>query len=115
MKQIENRIDHHRATIIGTIATAHLLVSVVLFFVCGAVTMSRFDGGGPSELTAFLLNGAFEILGLPLLSPILLLKIAHTGIWGWLFFLGNSLLWGWAGWRAIRFWRSRHGGALENS
>jgi hypothetical protein len=114
MEQIENRIDDHRAKVIGTIAALHFLLSVVLFFVCSAVSSSRFDGGGPSDVTAFLLKGAFEILSFPLLTAILALKIANTGIWGWLFFLGNSLVWGWAGWRAIRFWRSRHGAALEN-
>jgi len=110
----ENRFDHHRARVVCTIAGVHFLLSVAMFLLRMASSNSRFDGGGPSDLTALLLNSAFEVLSFPLLSAILWLKIANTGIWGWLGFIGNSLLWGWAGWRAIRFWRSRHSGALDN-
>jgi len=110
----ENRFDHHPAKIVGTIAGVHFLLSVAMFILSMASTNSRFDGGGPSDLTALLLNSAFEILSFPLLSTILWLKIANTGMWGWLGFIGNSLLWGWACWRAMRFWRSRRGGALDN-
>jgi hypothetical protein len=111
MKQIEDRLDHHRAKIFGTITVLHFLLSVALFFLWGAVVSSRFDAGGPPDLTLILVNGAFKILSFPLLMGILLLKIPDTGIWGWLLFLGNSLLWGWAGWSAIRVWRSRRGDA----
>lgn len=111
---MKNRIDHHRATIIGTIATVHFLLSVALFFLRVGEGMSRFDGAGPPDLTTLLLNGAFEILSFPLLTAFLLLKIANTGIWGWLLILANSVLWGCAGWKAIRFRRSRRGGAIEN-
>ena len=108
MKKNENRIEHRRATIICTIAAVHFLLSVVLLFLVAGASMSRFDGGGPSDLTALLLKSAFEILRFPLATAIELLEIRNTGVWGWLVFIGNSLLWGWAGWRAIRFWRSRH-------
>jgi hypothetical protein len=60
-----------------------------------------------------LILGAFKLLSFPLLMGLLSLKIAGTGMWGWLGFLANSLLWGWLGWRAIRYWRSRHGAAPE--
>ena len=114
MEPIESRVDLHRARIIGAIAAVHFLLSVALFFLNGAISMSRFDGGGPSDLTALLLKSTFEMLSFPLLMGLLLMKIANTGLWGWLGFLTNSLLWGWAGWRAIHFRRSRHGGALVN-
>jgi hypothetical protein len=107
VNQIENPIDHRRTTIICTIVAVHLLLSVLLFFLWGAVTMSRFDGGGPADFPALLVNGAFKVLCFPLLTALLLLEIPNTGMWGWLGFLGNSVLWGWVGWRAIRFWRSR--------
>ncbi|HYJ41753.1 MAG TPA: hypothetical protein VEW08_13255 [Steroidobacteraceae bacterium] len=110
----EDRVDHHRAMIIGTIAAVHFLLSVALFFLMMASGMSRFEGRGPSDLTHHLLNSAFEIWTFPLVTGFRLLEIANTGIWGWLVFLGNSALWGWVGWRAIRFWRSRHGVAPEN-
>jgi hypothetical protein len=114
MKQADGRIEHHRTRIIGTIAAAHFLLSVAFFFLSMASSMSRFDGAGPSDLTALLLNGAFETLWFPLALGFTMLKIANTGVWGWIPVLANSVLWGWAGWRAIRFLRSRHGGALEN-
>jgi hypothetical protein len=107
MNQVENPIDRHRAAFIGTIAGFHLLLSVAVFFLNAGVSMSRFDGMGPSDLTAFLINGAFELLSFPLLTTMLLLKFANTGMWGWLGFLANSVLWGWVGWRAVRFRRSR--------
>jgi hypothetical protein len=74
----------------------------VLFFVGSAITMSRLDGEGPSDAIALLVDGAFAILSFPLLIAFQMLKIANTGAWGWLLLLGNSLLWGWAGWRAVR-------------
>jgi hypothetical protein len=107
MKHNENRIDSHGAKAVCTIAAVHFLLSVVLFVLWGATTMSSFDHGTPPDLTALLVKTAFEILSFPLSTAILLLKIANTGMWGWLGFLANSLLWGWAGWRAIRFWRER--------
>jgi hypothetical protein len=113
MEKIENRSDHHRATIIGTIAAVHFLSSVVLLFLSAASSMSRIDGAGPSNLTHLLLNSAFQMLIFPLAKAFMLLEIANTGMWGWLVFLGNSVLWGWAGWRAIRYWRSRQGTAPE--
>lgn len=107
MKHVKNRIDTRGARIIGTIAIVHLLLSVVLFFLWGASTMSSFDSGVPPGLTALLVKSAFEILSFPLLTALLLLKTAGTGMWGWLGFLANSLLWGWAGWEATRFRRYR--------
>jgi hypothetical protein len=112
MEQIENRIDRQRAKIIGAITAVHFLLSVVFFFLWAASSNLRFDGEGPSDLTHLLLGSAFQILSFPLLTTFLLLKIANTGMWGWLVFLGNSALWGWAGWKALRFWRSRRGGSL---
>ena len=114
MNQNETRLDHHRATTIGTIAAVHFLLSVALFLLSLASSNLRFDGGGPSDLTALLLNSTFKMLSFPLLTAAWLLKTASAGVWGWLWFLGNSVLWGWAGWRAIRFWRSRQGGALDD-
>ena len=76
--------------------------------------MSRFDGGGPADLVDLLLKNVFEILRFPLATTFQLLEIRNTGVWGWLMYLANSVLWGWAGWRSIRYWRSRHGGALDN-
>jgi len=111
MEQTENRMDHRRAKIIGTIAAVHFLLSVALFFLWAASSMSRFDGEGPSDLTHLLLTSAFETLSFPVWKTVQLLQIRNTGVWGWLGFLCNSVLWGWAGWRAIRFWRSRHGAA----
>jgi len=107
MEQTENRIDHHRARIIGTITAAHFLLSVALFLLMLASGNARFEGGGPSDLTQLLLDGAFQILSFPLWAAFLRLRIADPGIWAWLAFLANSVLWGWAAWRAIRFWRSR--------
>ena len=107
-------MHHHRARTIATIAAVHFLLSIALFLLSLASSNSRFDGGGPSDLAALLLNSAFAMLSFPLVTAALLLKTASAGVWGWLWFLGNSVLWGWAGWRAIRFWRSRHGSALEN-
>lgn len=81
MEPIESRVDLHRARIIGAIAAVHFLLSVALFLLNGAISMSRFDGGGPSDLTALLLKSAFEFLSFPLLMGLLLLKIANTGLW----------------------------------
>lgn len=106
MEQIENPVDHHRAKIIGTIAIVHFLLTVSLFFVVTGNSMAQFDGRGLSSFPTLLLNGAFHVLSFPLLTGFLLLKIANTGIWGWLPFVANSLLWGWAGWRVVRFRRS---------
>ena len=114
MHQDENRIDHRRATIISTITAVHFLLSVVLLFLVAGASMSRFDGEGPSDLTALLLKNAFEIWRFPLATAFELLEIRNTGVWGWFVYLANSVLWGWAGWRAILFWRSRHVGALGN-
>lgn len=108
MEQLANRIDQRRATIIGSIAAVHFVVCVALFFLMLASSMSRFDGAGPSDFADLLVKGAFQISSFPLVTGFLLLKIANTGVWGWLPVLANSVLWGWAGWRAIRFWRSRH-------
>ena len=109
MNKTQSPIDQHRTAIIGTIAAVHLLLSVALFFLVLASGMSRFDGAGPSDLVDLLLSSAFKALSFPLLMLAFTLPIfKNSGIWGWLPFLANSLLWGWAGWRAIRFWRSRH-------
>jgi hypothetical protein len=114
MKHTEDQIEHRRTTIISTIAAVHFLLSVVLLFLVAGTSMSRFDGGGPAYLTALLLKNAFELLRFPLATAFQLLEIRNTGVWGWLVYLANSVLWGWAGWRAIRYWRSRQGGALDN-
>jgi len=106
---VENLIDRRRTIIIGTITAAHFLLTAAMLFLVGAASMSRFDGGGPSELAMLLLRGAFQVLTLPLVTPLLMLKIPDTGLWGWALFLANSALWGWAGWRLIRLSRIRRG------
>jgi len=107
MEQIESRIDHRRAKIVGTIVAIHFLLSVALFFLMMVSSNSRFEGGGPSDLTQLLLNSAFEVSSVPLLKAFFLLKIANTGMWTWLVFFANSVLWGWVGWKVVRLWRSR--------
>jgi hypothetical protein len=107
MSLIEASVDHRRATIIGVVAVFHFLITAALFFLLMASGSSRFEGGGPPDLVYQLLKGTFSILISPALTAALYLKIANTGTWGWLGFLGNSALWGWVGWRVIRSWRSR--------
>ncbi len=98
-----------RTTIIVTLAAAHFVLTAAMLFIMGASSMADFDAGHPSGISTALLNGAFHILCLPLVTPFLLLQFAGTGMWGWLVFLANSLLWGWAGWRLIRHFRIMRG------
>jgi hypothetical protein len=115
MQQVDNRTLRHRGRIICTIATVHFVLSAAMLFMTMASSMSRFDGAGPSDLAALTLMGLFGVLSFPLLGLFLKLDIAHTGIWGWIPFIANSLLWGWAAWRAIRFWRSKHAAIFDRS
>lgn len=105
----ESRWDRHRALIIGAMTAAHFLLSVAGFLSMATATSSRFDGGGPSDATYLILKGTFDILSLPFVMPLLAIHIPDMGPWGWFIFLANSSVWGWAGWRIIRFWRSRAG------
>jgi hypothetical protein len=105
--QQDHRISRRRGLIIGAIAAGHYLLTLFMLLMMLGTTMARFDGGNPSRLSESFFEGAFAVLASPMFALLQLFDIKRTGLWGGLGFIANSVLWGWAGWRVIRFRRTR--------
>lgn len=76
------------------IAVIHLVVSVIITFMAVGATMARFDSGLPPNQSEQLIIWGAELLNFPMVYLASKISRFNVGVFGWLIFIFNSLLWG---------------------
>lgn len=91
------------------VTAIHFFTSIVLWFYIFGMGMARFDSGAPESAAESVMRWAFAILSFPLLKLLERMPVARfPGLWGYVPFLGNALLWG-AAVPGIRWWLRARG------
>src|SRR5687767_13169486 len=81
-------------SITGAVAAIHFVVYGIVFFMFLGQSMDGFDRPVPPTIGRDITKVAFHILSLPLVAPLLWLKVTGLGMASWLVFIANSVCWG---------------------
>jgi hypothetical protein len=79
--------------IVGYLTLAHLIVTVGLLLFSFGASMDRFDSGRMPTFHERLAESGFTVFQLPLMPLLRFSPIRFPGLWGYIPFLVNSLVW----------------------
>jgi len=80
--------------LIGVWGVIQTIVTFVLFILSYASTMRRFDSGdATTTLMDHVIGGAAQAFAFPVVTLLMALSIRIHGLWGWVPFILNGLLW----------------------
>jgi hypothetical protein len=81
------------ARLIVVLAMIQTAVSFVLSLLTFASAMHRFDNGGEPTPVEQLFSAAAQLFAFPILTLARSLELRFPGLWGWVPFILNGLVW----------------------
>jgi hypothetical protein len=94
-----------RMVAFGLIAASHFVLTIVLVIFTFGAGMARFDAADSPRWRETVASSAVDVLAFPVLPLLDRPSLRFPGVWGYVPFVVNSVVWA----KAVRtIWRLRH-------